>query len=1021
MRRAFHQIDPEELNPFIRNRVGVPNTVYSIAELNAWIVNAPPGETVLAERVDVTWLRNIMPPTLNSRRGLVLTVGRDSINLNQFTLPEIIRRISQAVVEEESGNYPDEILNVLLQGDGQVRLTVRDVSLQPNGFNYRRRFSFFPHLNRFSKIDLSRYGIYTTTQRASEDTTHCLVKALIESHQFSEGEIAEITQRVSNRPFPRASLKQLAEQYDCKIALICEREGRTCGRYVYGSGRRCISLGHVENHIFLNDTTPYSQHALEHYQEWESEGRPPSYGRYLSAFAVVVWLLNHDGFESLECNEDLFAKELDRVLSHHADKDPVVETPSEQCTVNVSSTTQSHDYDEIVYFDIEADTNTHEYHIPYAVGWAVREQTGFTIAHNWEEVRQLASEVLKNVKIMINHERRKNGERIKKTYSILCYAHNASYDLQLFLDSCVTTSMLRSGKSIKVWQGIFYDHFRITVHDSWQFIQSKLAEFPEMFGLPVKKEWYPYDHYTVNNIFNDVPIPWEWVPEDCQADLQMFRREDGDLHMLQVARYYCNRDVEILKIGFETFHRWMKDAVNMDVHHHMTLSHLGKNYMISQRCFEDVFALKRHVMEYIRKCVVGGRVMCAYNQPQVIHTPVLDEDVNSLYPYAMQWMPGFLRGKPKVIPNEWKQDFRNRMGELDGIFCRIRITFVGKQRAFPLLYHRENGTLEWTDECVGRILYVCKTSLEDMIEFHEIEFECLDGYYFNEGFNTNIKQVMLHLFQKRKEKKEEGNPIQKVYKLVMNSCYGSTLTKPITEACSFIRKKDFGEFYRRNHLYITQTYELGVSLPANDLTLEQIQYLEERKTIAVEMVRSLNDCASLPHVGAEILAWSKRHMNQIMYLAEDLNIDIYYTDTDSIHIDAEGKERLGEAYEQMYHKPLYGKELGQMSTDWGSEAVVGEHCYFLAKKIYCDVLNDGKIHFKMKGVTKKAVYNCAREEKCTIPELYQKLAVGETLTFHNGKDELGNPVTTFKRHLSGGYSKLEESLLIKKINIIKDA
>ena len=35
---------------------------------------------------------------------------------------------------------------------------------------------------------------------------------------------------------------------------------------------------------------------------------------------------------------------------------------------------------------------------------------------------------------------------------------------------------------------------------------------------------------------------------------------------------------------------------------------------------------------------------------------------------------------------------------------------------------------------------VDKTQLEDLIKFHNIEFQILKGYYFDEGFNTNIKE-----------------------------------------------------------------------------------------------------------------------------------------------------------------------------------------------------------------------------------------------------------------------------------------
>lgn len=52
------------------------------------------------------------------------------------------------------------------------------------------------------------------------------------------------------------------------------------------------------------------------------------------------------------------------------------------------------------------------------------------------------------------------------------------------------------------------------------------------------------------------------------------------------------------------------------------------------------------------------------------------------------------------------------------------------------------------------------------------------------------------------------------------------------------------------------------------------------------------DDSSFNYIGVLILDMSKRIMNEVMCLAEDLKINIYYTDTDSMHIDKKGLEKL---------------------------------------------------------------------------------------------------------------------------------
>jgi len=39
-------------------------------------------------------------------------------------------------------------------------------------------------------------------------------------------------------------------------------------------------------------------------------------------------------------------------------------------------------------------------------------------------------------------------------------------------------------------------------------------------------------------------------------------------------------------------------------------------------------------------------------------------------------------------------------------------------------------------------------SLEDFIEFQDVSFEILCGYYFNEGFNDKVKEVIQNSLEK---------------------------------------------------------------------------------------------------------------------------------------------------------------------------------------------------------------------------------------------------------------------------------
>ena len=61
--------------------------------------------------------------------------------------------------------------------------------------------------------------------------------------------------------------------------------------------------------------------------------------------------------------------------------------------------------------------------------------------------------------------------------------------------------------------------------------------------------------------------------------------------------------------------------------------------------------------------------------------------------------------------------------------------------------------------------------------------------------------------------------------------------------------------------------------------------------------------------GVSVLSMSKRIMNEVMCLAEDLGINIYYQDTDSMHIEHDKIQMLASEYKQIYHRELIGEDI----------------------------------------------------------------------------------------------------------------
>ena len=82
----------------------------------------------------------------------------------------------------------------------------------------------------------------------------------------------------------------------------------------------------------------------------------------------------------------------------------------------------------------------------------------------------------------------------------------------------------------------------------------------------------------------------------------------------------------------------------------------------------------------------------------------------------------------------------NKLLTTDGFYVRARVKKVGKHQRFPLLsYKSDAGVRVFSNDMVGRVVYIDKVSMQDAIEFQEMEFEVIEGYFFNEGFNETIR------------------------------------------------------------------------------------------------------------------------------------------------------------------------------------------------------------------------------------------------------------------------------------------
>ena len=288
-------------------------------------------------------------------------------------------------------------------------------------------------------------------------------------------------------------------------------------------------------------------------------------------------------------------------------------------------------------------------------------------------------------------------------------------------------------------------------------------------------------------------------------------------------------------------------------------------------------------------------------------------DVNSLYPYAIVLLKGYPKGRPKNIPIE---DLKSKkfMEYADEYYLKILIKKVNKKLYFPSLTKTgENGERLWINDMEGEEVYIDRISLEELMEHHDIDFEVKTGVMFNEGYNNKIGKVVKKLYDLRTKYKKEKNPVQLLYKLMLNTAYGKTIQKP----------KDSKIIWREN----TKTSEKNLIRTFG----ESIQYISTSKNSNMFKAKiriGILEHWAMPQCGSLVLSQSKKIMNKFLV---EFGEETYYSDTDSLFITGKGYQILKEKYPE-----FLGDELGQLKEENHLEGKMVRitKAMFLAPKTY---------------------------------------------------------------------------------------
>lgn len=974
---------------------------------------------------------------LNTKIGIEFTV-----NGQKYLWPLNSEKVSQRLDNIFNGQFAynvDEIPSSISDGEAQINITWMDnirfikISdyIKKQGERSNKASAFFefrlkPEFREFENI-LKRYQIFTHldndkhTKCREELKYNCLVFALKQHNEsivrkkfLNDDKLAEMSNYFMNiSHIPTNMLNDFCKSFNINIVLYSyNKKGRlrkmndkNGGIFGDKNARFSFTIATFKNHYFIYEEVPISSYYLNNFvdinnyakahnwsdcKQWlvvkkqKDRYRIDTKQAHLSSLEFIKHLFDINAFQPLYRNDH--DVDISRVFHYVRSKQDIqsLEYSEKTNTKRIIEKKNKHEVIEkkIYYADFETCYNKElNQEIPFMV--CVQDEEG-TDKQTFIGI-QCGRDLLEYLPTKCN-----------------VYYHNLGFDGRLLMKYGVRSNIEKGSRIIQ--QVNCYKDKKITLKDSLSMFTQKLANFPKCFpeefkGLNIQKELFPYRYYTFERVFEQRPIGiiadcgYDEIPQWTEAqriqfnkniDIANARIDNERFDMIKYCEFYCQQDVNVLRIGFNAFRKAaLKDPINLDIFDYLTAPSLAQAYLDREVFFpnENLFKLSGTPRDFVMKGIYGGRCMTKQNKRWRITDKLDDFDACSLYPSAMARL-FTVEGTPKVLTNEmfdrdflikhsFTEDQTNPTKDrfISYYIVEIEITKVGINRDFPLIVERTKINNMNVNKPVKMVVDMIE--LEDKIKYQQIEFNILKGYYWNDNRDHRIRETIKKLFQLRAEYKKQGNSIQQIIKLIMNSGYGKSIQKPIDNELKFIDESKI-EHYLYEHWHNIREC---LKIP------ESNQYLIKlNKTVD----KQFNNCV----FGVSVLSMSKRIMNEVMTLAEDLGINIYYQDTDSMHIEHDKIELLAQEYKRIHNRELIGEDtIGRFHNDFDElkDAYTTLHIS-LGKKMYYDELTNDEgghaEHFRMKGIPENVIRNHAKEFfNGSVKDLYEHLYKGNEIIF----------------------------------------
>ena len=540
------------------------------------------------------------------------------------------------------------------------------------------------------------------------------------------------------------------------------------------------------------------------------------------------------------------------------------------------------------------------------------------------------------------------------------YAHNLSGFDGIFLMKHLLSygkvePLLHNGKIISITVKlniVGYMNKTIVFKDSYLLLPLGLRMLCKAFNISVSKGYFPFK--LTNILYKGLFPKFEyWTGITLSEYNNLLTKYTGQVWSFKDESIkYCKLDCISLHEVLIKFTELIYSEFNINSHKSLTLPSLAMRIYKSQFMPENsVYQIVGPIERDIRQSYSGGavdvfiphnRITNLFNKIKALFVKLYQYDANSLYPTVMAIHPMPI-GKPIAFTGDIRKIDVNAFGFF---YCNITSPeFI----EHPILQRRIE-----TSEGIRTIAglgswsgWICSNEMDKAIKLG-YQFEIIKGYQFETGdiFSGYINK----LYNLRLEY-AKGHPMNLIAKLLMNSLYGKFGMKlEITKVEMFDCSDDEGVNYFRAALDLygttVQDYvKLDDTFVIIRNALADILYNEELDMYHGQDVNIA--------IASTITAGARIYMSAFKNRS---NFKLYYSDTDSIVIDAQ------------LPVELIGNNLGQFKL----EQVI-ERAVFLAPKVYgyitaaCEAGTGSEV-IKIKGIKDVSELHIADMEALLIKD-----------------------------------------------------